>query len=103
MLLYGLSTHFVSLSKVVQDECVKFLTCDSEAIQTSGDPSSFQNTRPGLHAVDTSKLLSTKITVVARTSMEDSFWKERKAKPKETTVTTVKNDAQMMLMAGQNL
>ena len=50
----------------VEGECVQYLSCDSKAIQTPGDPSSFQNSRPGLHAVDTSELLSTKTFTTAR-------------------------------------
>ena len=43
----------------VEGESVQFLFGELEAIQTHGDPSSFQNSYPGIHAADTSELSST--------------------------------------------
>ena len=43
----------------IEGEHVQILSGDLEAIQTHGDSSSFQNSCPGLHAVDTSELSST--------------------------------------------
>ena len=49
----------------VEVECVqKTISCDSEATQTHGDSSSFKNSCPGLHAVETSGLSSATTTTI---------------------------------------